>query len=184
MIHKQTQIYKLQCNIKARQRNLYIPPCRDHCTNLVIWSITAKVSSITTPTSPKTTLSQANNTVLGNLSSMWESVLSGQPIEPTPWLDQEIPTQQIREWYYFRSLCLQQSLNSNQHDTRPPSQLPDSWNEEQLRRNLQISSTAAILQSHLGTWKAFLKLCQFMVSLLIDDWTSTALDNRLYSHSF
>ena len=38
-------------------------------------------------------------------------VLPGQPMEPTPWLDQEIPAQQIKEWYYLRSLSLQQSIN-------------------------------------------------------------------------
>ena len=57
-----------------------------------------------------------------------------------------------------------------QHDTRSPSQHPHSWMEEQLQRNLQISSSVAISLSHLGKLKAFLKLRQFMVSLLIDDY--------------
>ena len=53
------------------------------------------------------------------------SVLPGQPMEPTPWLDQEIPAQQIKEWYYLRSLSLQQSINgtlqleSKTHHTLP-----------------------------------------------------------------
>ena len=45
------------------------------------------------------------------------SVLPGQPMEPTPWLDQEILTQQIPKWYYFRSVSLQKSLNDIVHGT-------------------------------------------------------------------
>ena len=63
-----------------------------------------------------------------------------------------------------------------QHDTRSPSQHPHSWMEEQLKRNLKISSLVAISLSHLETLKALLKPRQFMVSLLIDDQTSTALE--------
>ena len=45
--------------------------------------------------------------------NMGISVLPGQPMEPTPWLDQEILTQQIPKWYYFRSVSLQKSLNDS-----------------------------------------------------------------------
>ena len=35
--------------IKARQRNLYLLPCKDLCNNQVIWSLIAEASSIKTP---------------------------------------------------------------------------------------------------------------------------------------
>ena len=63
-----------------------------------------------------------------------------------------------------------------QHNTRSPPPHSHSWMEEQLKRNLQISYPVAISLSHLGTLTAFLKLRQFMVSLLIDDQTRTTLE--------
>lgn len=56
-----------------------------------------------------------------------------------------------------------------QHDIRSPSQHPDSWMENELTRNLQTSSPAAISPSQLGILEAFLKLYQFMVSQLVND---------------
>ena len=55
IIHKMTQICKPQCNIKARQRNLYLLTSKDLCNNQVIWSLIAEASSINTPTRTKTT---------------------------------------------------------------------------------------------------------------------------------
>ena len=66
-MHKQTQIYKLRLNIRERLHNLHLPPCKDHCYNLVTWNIIAKASSITIPTRTKTTQSQANYIIISKL---------------------------------------------------------------------------------------------------------------------
>ena len=113
MIHKQTQIYKLQHNIKARQCKLHLPPCKDQCTNLVIWSIICRSIIHHHPNNDKNYIITSKlHCVRKIVISLVINVLPGQPIEPIPWLyiAQEIPTQK-----YLNDITSDQSVYNNHY---------------------------------------------------------------------
>lgn len=89
MIHEQTKIYKLQCNIKARQRNLYTTLQRS-LQQLVYLKHKCRSIIHHHPNKGKNYIITSKLHCIGKLViNMGIGVLPGQPVEPTPLLDQE-----------------------------------------------------------------------------------------------